>query len=217
MRNCGFVQPLRTAAVGVCLLLPLLCSLALAGTTGKIAGRILDAKNAPLAGVNVAVPAARTGAVSEVDGRFVILNVPAGTYDVKLSLLGYQAVSMTGVIVSADNTVRLDATLQLAPLNMKEIVVSARRPVVDLARTSTMASVSREQIKNLPVQELQDVVNLQAGVVDGHFRGGRKGEVQFQVDGVSVNNVYDNTATLKLDRSLLEEVQVISGDRKSVV
>jgi hypothetical protein len=48
-------------------------------------------------------------------------------------------------------------------------------------------------------------------VVDGHFRGGRLGEVQYQVDGISVNNLYDNKSTLRLDRSLLEEVQVISG------
>ena len=61
------------------------------------------------------------------------------------------------------------------------------------------------------MQELQDIVNLQAGVVDGHIRGGRAGEVQYQVDGMSVNNVYDNLSSLKLDRSLLEEVQVISG------
>ena len=207
----GIPRPFWTAVAGMGLLLPLLCGAAIAGTTGRISGRVLDAKQQPLAGVNVAVPAARTGAVTDADGRYVIVNVPAGTYDLKMALVGYQATTFQGVIVSADNTARLDATLALAPVNMKEIVVTARRPVVDLARTSTMASVDREQIKNLPVQELQDVVNLQAGVVDGHFRGGRKGEVQFQVDGVTVNNVYDNTSTLKLDRSLLEEVQVISG------
>ena len=38
-------------------------------------------------------------------------------------------------------------------------------------------------------------MNLQAGVVDGHFRGGRLGEVQYQVDGVSVNNAYDNKSS----------------------
>src|SRR4030095_10235599 len=54
-------------------------------------------------------------------------------------------------------------------------------------------------------------VNLQAGVVEGHFRGGRIGEVQYQVDGVTVNNPYDNKSSLKLDRALLEEVQVVSG------
>src|SRR6185436_10493124 len=88
---------------------------------------------------------------------------------------------------------------------------SAKRPVVDVNLTSSLASINREEIAKLPVQELQEVVNLQAGVVDGHFRGGRIGEVQYQVDGVSVNNAYDNKTTLRLDRSLLQEVQVISG------
>ncbi|NNE10118.1 MAG: TonB-dependent receptor, partial [Gemmatimonadetes bacterium] len=73
------------------------------------------------------------------------------------------------------------------------------------------AIITREEIAEMPVQELQDIVALQAGVVEGHFRGGRLGEVQFQVDGVSVNNVFDNKIALRLDRSLLEEVQVLSG------
>src|SRR6185369_2032804 len=96
-------------------------------------------------------------------------------------------------------------------LPMAEVVVTAQRSVVDVNQTSQLATVSRKDLNSLPVQELQDVVNLQAGVVEGHFRGGRLGEVQYQVDGVTVNNPYDNTSSLKLDRSLLEEVQVISG------
>ena len=133
----------------------------------------------------------------------------------KVQLLGYRATTVTGVVISADNTANVDVTLGEAPIPVQEVVVSAKRPVVDLHATSNMAAVSRDQIRSLPVQELQDVVNLQAGVVtqggDLHFRGGRGGEVQFQVDGVSVNNAYDNKSSLRIDRSLLEEVQVISG------
>src|SRR5690606_27017350 len=93
----------------------------------------------------------------------------------------------------------------------EEVVVTAERPVVDVTLTSSMQTLSREEISVLPVQQLDDIVNLQAGVVDGHFRGGRAGEVQYQVDGVSVNNPYDNQSSLRLDRSVLQEVQVISG------
>ena len=50
-----------------------------------------------------------------------------------------------------------------------------------------LATSIKEEIKNLPVQSLNDIVNLQAGVVDGHFRGGRLGEVQYQLDGVTIN------------------------------
>jgi outer membrane receptor protein involved in Fe transport len=182
-----------------------------AGTTGRISGKVIDPDKQVLGGANVAIPAARTGAVSEADGAFVILNVPAGTYDVRVSLIGYQTVLVQNVVVSADNTTPLEVTLKATPLPMQEVVVSAERPVVDVNQTSQIAAVSRKELATLPVQELQDVVNLQAGVVEGHFRGGRLGEVQYQVDGVTVNNPYDNKSSLRLDRSLLEEVQVISG------
>ena len=203
----------RSAAGVATLVLSLIAPLsgARAGTTGKLSGTVQDPDKQPLTGVNVAVPAARTGAITRDDGSYVILNVPAGQYDVRVSLMGYQSVLVQGVVVSADNSTALDVTLKVAPVQLADVVVSAERPVVDVGQTSQIATVSRKDLSTLPVQELQDVVNLQAGVVDGHFRGGRTGEVQYQVDGVTVNNPYDNKSSLRLDRSLLEEVQVISG------
>jgi len=38
--------------------------------------------------------------------------------------VGYRAVSTTNVIVSADETTRLDLTLEEAPVQMAEVVVS---------------------------------------------------------------------------------------------
>ncbi len=184
---------------------------AAAGTTGKLTGTVVDVNQQPLAGANVTLPEARLGAVTDAEGRYVIFNVPAGTYVVKMALIGYAATTFNGVAITADQTTTLDVTLQESAVQMEEVVVSAQRPVVELGLTSNVATITRDQIARLPVQELQDVVNLQAGVVDGHIRGGRKGEVQFQVDGVTVNNPYDNASTVRLDRSILEEVQVISG------
>ena len=202
---------IRSAAGALLTSLILVGAPAHAGTAGRIAGHVLDPAKQPLAGANVAIPAARTGAVTEDDGSFAIINVPAGIYEVRVSLIGYQTVLTQQVVVSADNTTTLDVTLKSTPLPMAEVVVNAERAVVDVNQTSQIATVSRKDLNRLPVQELQDVVNLQAGVVEGHFRGGRIGEVQYQVDGVTVNNPYNNESSLKLDRSLLEEVQVISG------
>src|SRR5436190_9811142 len=194
-----------------CLCACLAASSAWAGTTGRLAGRVLDAKKQPLPGVTVAMIGVQLGAITDESGQFTILNIPAGSYSVRAALLGYRAITTTNVLVSADETTRLDLALEEAPVQLQEVVVSAKRPVVEVNRTSTVAIVPREQIQKLPVQELQDVVNLQAGVVDGHFRGGRQNEVQYQVDGLSTNNAYDNTNSVRVDRSLLEEVQVISG------
>jgi hypothetical protein len=201
----------RASLVGALLLSLFIVPGALAGTSGKLSGRVLDKKKQPLAGANLAIPGARLGALSDAEGRFAIIGIPAGTYEVKVNLFGYGPVIVQDVRVSADYTTALDVELAEAPLLMKEVVISAQRPVVNLKLTSTISTLSREDLKTMPVQELQDVVNLQAGVVDGHFRGGRLGEVQYQVDGVSVNNSYDNKSSLRIDRSLIEEVQVISG------
>src|SRR5439155_263597 len=132
-------------------------------------------------------------------------------FDVEFRLIGYGPYSVKQVLVTVDRTTKVDASLEEAAVTTGEVVVVATKPVVETNLTSTISTLTDKDIETLPVQELKDIVNLQAGVVDGHFRGGRDGEVQYQVNGVSVNNSYDNSSTVKIDRSLIQEVQVITG------
>ena len=182
-----------------------------AGTTGTLTGKVADGSGEPVVAATVLLVGTRLGAYSDAEGVYTIFNVPAGTYEVKVSRLGYNSVTTEQVRVSADKTTNLDVGLGDTTLKTEEVVVVAERPPVDLKLTSSQATMTTEEIEDLPVQDLEDVVNLQSGVVDGHFRGGRSGEVQYQVDGVSVNNAFDNQSSLNVDRSLLQEVQVISG------
>jgi outer membrane receptor protein involved in Fe transport len=182
-----------------------------AGTTGKIAGTVVDPQQKPIVAATVAVAGTPFGAFTDSEGRFNILNVPPGIYVVRVSRIGFRPLEIQDAVVSADNTTHLDAQLQSTEMSTEKVVVTAERPPVDINLTSSIATIQEKEISLLPVQELQDIVNLQAGVVDGHFRGGRLGEVQYQVDGVSINNAFDNSAALSVDRSLLKEVQVISG------
>jgi outer membrane receptor protein involved in Fe transport len=180
-------------------------------TTGKLSGRVLDENGEPVIAANVVLLGTTTGAATDLEGNYVVLNVRASTYSVRFSAIGYQTKTFEDVRIIADQTVRLDLELGTQMLEADEVVVTAERPLVEFNQTSSVTTITHEDIQRLPVQELNEIVNLQAGVVDGHFRGGRIGEVQFQVDGVTVNNPYDNSATLELDRSVLEQVQVISG------
>jgi len=199
------------AQLAVCFLLFVFCSFALAGTTGKLAGRVTDKQKQGLPGANVILAGTTLGAVTDLEGYYSVLNIPPGTYRVQFSFVGYGAVAVQNVLVTTNNTTTQNAELAKETIAGKEVVVVAQRPVVETNLTSSVATITREDIASLPVQELNDVVNLQAGVVDGHIRGGRIGEVQYQINGVTVNNSYDNTSTLRIDRSLLQEVQVISG------
>jgi len=184
----------------------------LSGTTGKISGLVIDRQNdESLPSVNVVLVGTTLGAVTDFDGYFNVINIPPGTYEVQFRLIGYRPHSVREVLVTVDNTTKVDVVLEESVVTGEEVVVTAQRPIVDINLTSTVQTVTDRDIQVLPVQELQDIVNLQAGVVDGHFRGGRAGEVQYQVNGVSVNNSFDNTSTIKIDRSLIQEVQVITG------
>lgn len=182
-----------------------------AGTRGRISGFALDDLDLPVVFATVLVLETDLVAHTDEQGRFMIHDVQPGIYAVRISGAGYDTVTMTGVKVSADQTAKIEFKMREIAYQMEDVVVSAIRPPVDLGLTSSQANLSIEEIESLPVQDLNDVVNLQAGVVDGHFRGGRHGEVQFQVDGMSVNNAYDNRSSVSVDRSLLREVQVISG------
>jgi len=182
-----------------------------AGTTGKLTGRVLDAKREPLPGANIVIAGTNLGAVADLEGYYTVLNVPPGTYTVQVRFVGSRAFTAKNVLITVNNTTKVDAVLEDESITTDAVVVTAQKPVVDVGLTSTVATVTDNDIKNLPLQELNDIVNLQAGVVDGHFRGGRAGEVQYQVNGVSVNNVFDNSSTVRIDRSLIQEVQVITG------
>lgn len=184
---------------------------AIAGTTGKLAGRVLDQNKESLPAANIILLGTNLGAATDLDGYYAILNIPPGRYDVQIRLIGYRTFTTKSVQVSVSNTTKIDAMLEDESITTEGVTVTAQKPVVDVGLTSSMATMTDNDIKALPVQELQDIVNLQAGVVDGHFRGGREGEVQFQVNGVSVNNVFDNKSTVRIDRSLIQEVQVITG------
>lgn len=68
----------------------LLHSILLSGTTGKITGKITDSKTGEgLIGVNVLIAGTTLGASSDIDGYYVILNIPPGKYNLLFSSLGY--------------------------------------------------------------------------------------------------------------------------------
>jgi outer membrane receptor for ferrienterochelin and colicin len=195
----------------------MLSGLALAGTTGKISGTVKDeATGEPVIGASILVDGTRLGAAADVNGYYVILNVPPGRYTVIASAVGYQKATTSNVSVQIDLTSKVDFNMKNESVNMKEVVVTAEQPVVRKDLTSVEAHVDAEQIKNIPVTEVHDVLALQTGVtVDNgggiHIRGGRTSEVAYWVDGRPITDVYDNGQSVSISNNSLQELQVISG------
>jgi len=160
---------------------------ALPGTTGKIAGRVTDAKTGePLPGANIIIEGTLRGTASDVDGFFVILNVPPGTYDLTASMLGYQPMTVKNVKVEVDRTTEVNFSLSpTIAVKVKPVIVKATPPIVRKDLTESVAIVSHEEVAALPVLSVSEVVTQQAGVIERgglHIRGGRPDEVVYVVD-----------------------------------
>jgi outer membrane receptor protein involved in Fe transport len=183
-----------------------------AGTTGKIAGKIIDKSTGEaLIGANILIVGSTMGASTDIDGNYFILNIPPGEYQVRASMIGYSSLIVQNIRVSVDQTTKIDFELNSESIKLADVLVTAERPLVRKDLTSTEETISGNDISMLPLEDVFAVVNLQAGVVDGHFRGGRGDEVKYLIDGVPVNDVYSGQSSLSANVNSIEEIQVLTG------
>lgn len=187
------------------------------GTTGKIAGRVTDAATGqPLPFITIIVEGTTHGAQSDMDGYYTVLNVAPGVYTVKASAIGYNAVTVRNIKVSIDFTTKLDVQMAETSIQVnQEVVVVATRPLVQKDLTASTSVVGDELISELPVTDIGDVLSLQAGMVSSggglHLRGGRSGQIAYQIDGVPVTDAYDNSNVIDVATNSIQELQVVSG------
>lgn len=187
------------------------------GQSGKIAGKVTDASTGePLPFVNVMVEGTTQGAATDLDGNYFIINISPGTYSVKASAIGYNSITAQNIKVASGFTATQDFNLQSTALELdEEVVVVAIKPLIRKDVTATTSVIGEDMISQLPVTEISDLLSLQAGIVssgsDLHVRGGRKGQVAYQVDGVPLTDAYDGSSVINVNANAVQELQVISG------
>lgn len=180
--------------------------LVFAGTDGTLRGKITDIDGQPLAGAQVFIPELGIGNITDENGNYIILNVPVGTYDVKIQIITHQDVSVGGVNVGMDKTVWLNQSLSLDRLMGEEIDVIVEKKLIDAGITSKEVTINKEAIEALPIRDVSELFSLQSGVVkvesrtqgipdheergleEIHVRGGRSGEIAYMIDGLYVRN-----------------------------
>ena len=190
----------------------LIAEQSIAGTTGKIVGTITDAQTGEiLAGVNIMIEGTTMGAASDLDGYYLILNIPPGTYTLKAMMISYQDVSFENVRVYIDLTTKVNFELSSEILEGEVITVVAEKLLIQKDITSTQAAIGAEEIMALPVEDINDILELQAGMVKGHMRGGRASEIVYMIDGVSVTDPFSGDKAVEIENMGIQELQVISG------
>lgn len=186
--------------------------------SGRIEGRVVDEKTGEgLPSVNIIVKGTYYGASSDFDGNYKIEKIKPGVYNIDVNLLGYKSVQYSGIHVEVNQTVELNVKLTESVLALgQEVIIIGEKRLFDVEETSSKRSIKSEDLSVSAVQNVQDVIGLQTGVVRSdneiHIRGSRGYENAYLVDGVSVQDVLGGSGFgLQLSPDAIQEMEVITG------
>jgi len=197
----------------------------MAGITGKIAGKVTDAKTGkPLFGADVIIEGTKQGAATDNKGNYFVINLSPGKYTVRAQMMGYAALTKTDVIVAIDHTVTVDFALTTTVLMGKGVTIVAPRDVIAFDVAATQVSLDAAEVKGVPqATTLQQVINLQAGVdfdpttrgysspAEVTIRGGGRGQNALMVDGLMMVDDRANRPMMNVNLSAVQAVNIIKG------
>jgi hypothetical protein len=187
--------------------------------TGTLTGVLTSSDHAALpdATITISSPAMQRerSTISDVNGVYVLANLPPGSYSVKISKMGFADIERTAT-VPLGGTGTIDATLPLA--NHEAVVVEGAAPP-PVTAIQTSANIQAADINLLPIGRTPYLITeLMPGVTTNvpnanqvTISGGFAYDNVFLVDGVDVNDNLLGTANDLYIEDAIGEVQVLSG------
>ena len=92
--------------------------------TGVLQGTVYDENRGPMASAQVSIAALRTGTITNAQGRFQLVGIPAGEHIVRIELIGYRSITQTVSIIPGQ-TATLEFRLEQSAISLDQIVVTA--------------------------------------------------------------------------------------------
>ncbi len=168
-------------------------------TMGTIAGRVTSqGEGDPIPNALIRLSDGR-GSLTNEHGRFVLVNIPPGSYTLEVSGLGWDPAEVDEIAVEAGETVALEVVLTRRVIPLSSIVVSPGTfGIMDEVSDFALQTLTRGQIQTVP-QVGEDVfrsLKRLPGVASGdistrlHLRGGTDREVLVQLDGMELYEPY---------------------------
>ncbi|HSH45128.1 MAG TPA: carboxypeptidase-like regulatory domain-containing protein, partial [Longimicrobiales bacterium] len=196
---------------------------------GAIVGVVTDRMTGePLEAVQVSVSGTGFGTITQSDGRFLIRNVPRGTYTVVAERIGYATARHENVRVASGGTVELEFSLRTQALSLEEVVVTG---VTDpTSGVKVPFSVGRLSQQDMAVPNMTSpIANLQGKIPGVHISREtgqpgdepfiqlrsptsmiRSNQPMFVVDGVILGSMV-GSSSIDIDALDIESIEVIKG------
>ena len=148
-------------------------------------GTVYDSNSRPLEGANVVLVGTELGDTANADGAYAMLNVPAGTYELKASFIGYKP--MTETIVVGNEGVMTHFILEVGGLALSDVEVLASRASDKTPVAYT--NVTKEEFETrLGSQDIPMILNTTPSVYATQ-QGGGAGDARINIRGFNQRNI----------------------------
>ncbi len=221
----------RTLVVSL-VVVSVLTAPALAGAQtgeGSLRGYIKDEQGGVLPGVTVTAtsPAllAPVVAVTDTEGYYRLLNLPPGTYRIKLELVGFATILRDGILMRAGATFSIDFEMKVGALE-ETITVSGESPMVETGNPGSVMTIQGELVRAAPMTSRRlftDVVEMAPGVRTRNVTGGYPGRAiyfhgahiyshAFQLEGAPASSFFDSAAhSMNTGGDLMQDAELKLG------
>jgi len=181
---------------------------------GTVTGRVLDRSTMrPLSGAQVSIPALGIGVVATHEGRFVLINVPAGAHQLEALMMGYERATREVDVVSGESVV-VDFQLSARAIALDEVLVTGTPAGEGRRRAmgTNLTSVNVEdRLKYAPITSLHDVLQAREPGVVNMASSGTSGAAGLNILRGITSLTQDNQPLIyidgvRVDRSVRSEV-----------
>jgi hypothetical protein len=170
---------------------------------GDLAGIVTDASRAALTGAAVKVESPSTGlvrsALTGARGDFFIAELPVGTYDLTITMPGFEVRKVTGVEIAVARTANIPVQLGVAK-QQSQIDVSASADTLETTSSALVSVVNDKSVQEMPMngRDFTQMVKLAPGVTPSgaSINGMRTNGKNFQIDGADNNDAYSNAVAV---------------------
>ena len=203
---------LSTMTLSVLFILLAAASLPAQTFRGTILGTVTDPSGAVLPGAKVTVKNLGTGlertTETSADGSYSLPELPIGTYNVTVTLTGFQTFVATNVTVDVATERRIDAAMKTGQVSSQVTVSADTLPLIETTTNDLGGVLTQETVKDLPVngRDYTKLIYLNPGVSGspdqisdspgsfGEFsmNGARGRSNNYLLDGTDMNDGYRN-------------------------
>lgn len=167
---------------------------------GVISGTVKDSQTQEtIIGAVVTLEGTSLGAVTDLDGNFIIKSIPPASYNVIIKYTGYQVQTLFNVVVTNGNNQVFSIDLEPLSVGLEGIEIVANTYGKKTETPLSIQSLTAEEIKNNPGgnYDISRAVQALPGVGGGTsaarndliIRGGASNENVFYLDGIEIPQI----------------------------